>query len=606
MEHGDFLTTAFVYLLAAVASVPIAKRLGLGSILGYLIAGVIIGPFGLEVVGDQTEMLHFAEFGVVMMLFLIGLELKPSLLWNMRSLILGAGLTQVAITAGVLTAVSYFLIGTINQAIALGLIFALSSTAIVLQSLSEKGLMRTPGGQTSFGILLLQDLAVIPIISLMPLLAVTASGASETPTDDSLALKVMLPLIAVALLVAAGRYVVKPIFRFIALSRLREVFTAAALLMVVAIALLMNMVGLSPALGAFVAGVVLAENEYRHEIESDLDPFKGLLMGLFFLGVGASINFHLLFAELQLILLAVGLLMVAKFIVLLIVGKVSKLDKRSILMVAFFLAQGGEFGFVLFEYARQSSVFDERVSALGTLVVALSMISAPIMMIIFERLLAPRMEQKPEDQTDTIEPNGPIILAGFGRFGQIVSRLLIAAGHHLTILDHDSEQIELVRRFGNKVFFGDASRLDLLRAAGAKDAQLIVIAVDSIEKSMQIVRVVKKHFPDLPIAVRARNRQHAYELIHEGVTVFERDTFVSAISLGTEILQQLGMSKKQATGMGEKFASHDRQALHELSTLWGDEKAYGTAVRKNMQELQQILESDHDYLSEQEEKPSGQ
>ena len=604
MEHGDFLTTAFVYLLAAVASVPIAKRLGLGSILGYLIAGVIIGPFGLEVVGDQTEMLHFAEFGVVMMLFLIGLELKPSLLWNMRSLILGAGLMQVVLTAGVLTAAGYFLIGTMNQAIALGLVFALSSTAIVLQSLGEKGLMRTPGGQTSFGILLLQDLAVIPIISLLPLLAVTTSGPTDTSGGESVALRVMLPLVAVGVLVAAGRYVVKPIFRFIALSRLREVFTAAALLMVVAIALLMNMVGLSPALGAFVAGVVLAENEYRHEIESDLDPFKGLLMGLFFLGVGASINFHLLLAELKLILLAVGLLIAAKFVVLLIVGKISKLDKRSTLMVAFFLAQGGEFGFVLFEYARQSSVFDDRVAALATLVVALSMISAPIMMIIFEKLLAPRMEQHPEDQTDAIEPNGPVIVAGFGRFGQIVSRLLIAAGHHLTILDHDSEQIELVRRFGNKVFFGDASRLDLLRAAGAKDAQLMVVAVDSIEKSMEIIRVVKKHFPDLPIAVRARNRQHAYELINEGVTVFERDTFVSAISLGTEILQQLGMSKKQATSMGETFASHDKQTLHELSNLWGDEKAYGTAVRKNMEELRQILDSDHDYLTEREDKPA--
>ncbi len=605
MEHGDFLTTAFVYLLAAVASVPIAKRLGLGSILGYLIAGVIIGPFGLQVVGDQTEMLHFAEFGVVMMLFLIGLELKPSLLWSMRSLILGAGLTQVLLTAALLAAISFFFIGSVYQSIALGLTLALSSTAIVLQSLGEKGLMRTPGGQTGFGILLLQDLAVIPIISFLPLLAIGTASATETTGGDSIALKVMIPLVAVAILVMAGRYVVKPLFRFIALSRLREVFTAAALLMVVAIALLMNMVGLSPALGAFVAGVVLAENEYRHEIESDLDPFKGLLMGLFFLGVGANINFDLLFAELMVILLAVGLLIAAKFSVLLIVGKLSKLDKRSTLMVAFFLAQGGEFGFVLFEYARQSSVFDDRVAALGTLVVALSMVSAPIMMIIFERLLAPRLEQAPDDQTDAIEPNGPIILAGFGRFGQIVSRLLIAAGHHLTILDHDSEQIELVRRFGNKVFFGDASRLDLLRAAGAKDAQLMVIAVDSIEKSMEIVRVVQKHFPNLPIAVRARNRQHAYELIREGVTVFERDTFVSAISLGTEILHQLGMNKKQATSMGKTFAKHDRQTLHDLSGLWGDEKAYGTAVRKNMQELQQILDSDHDYLTEQEDKSAS-
>lgn len=598
MEHGDFLSTAFIYLVAAVVSVPIAKRLGLGSVLGYLIAGVLIGPFGIGVVGDQTEMLHFAEFGVVMLLFLIGLELKPSLLWSMRSLILGAGLTQVLVTAIILSGISLLLIDTVNQAIALGLTFALSSTAIVLQSLGEKGLMKTPGGQTSFGILLMQDLAVIPIISLMPLLA--ASSIESTSADgDGTLLKVLLPLVAVAVVVLGGRYVVKPIFRFIAQSRLREIFTAAALLMIVGIALLMNLVGLSPALGAFVAGVVLAENEYRHEIESDLEPFKGLLMGLFFLGVGASVDFNLLMEELKLILAAVGLLIVSKFIILLGVAKAFKLERRAGLMVAFFLAQGGEFGFVLFEYARQSSVFDGRTAAIGTLVVALSMISAPLMMIIYEKLVAPRMEQSPDDQTDDIEPDGPIIVVGFGRFGQIVSRMLIAAGHHLTILDHDAEQIELVRRFGNKVFFGDASRLDLLRAAGAKEAQLLVIAVDSIEKSLEIVRVAQKHYPNLPLAVRARNRQHAYELIRRGVQVFERDTFQSAISLGEEALQQLGMSENQAKQTGERFANHDKSALEELSELWGDEKAYGTAVRKNMEELRQILDSDSDYLSGQ-------
>ncbi len=604
MEHGDFLSTAFIYLIAAVASVPIAKRLGLGSVLGYLIAGVLIGPFGIGAVGDQTEMLHFAEFGVVMLLFLIGLELKPSLLWSMRSLILGAGLTQVLATAVVLAGISTLLVDSINQAIALGLIFALSSTAIVLQSLGEKGLMKTPGGQTSFGILLMQDLAVIPIISLLPLLAATTVAPGADDGGNTL-MKVLLPLVAVVLLILGGRYVVKPIFRFIAHSRLREIFTAAALLMIVGIALLMNLVGLSPALGAFVAGVVLAENEYRHEIESDLEPFKGLLMGLFFLGVGASVDFNLLSEELRLILAAVALLTVSKFILLLIVAKVCKLDRRSGLMVAFFLAQGGEFGFVLFEYARQSSVFDGRTAAIGTLVVALSMISAPLMMIIYERLVAPKMVQAPADQTDVVEPEGPIIMVGFGRFGQIVGRMLMAAGHHLTILDHDAEQIELVRRFGNKVFFGDASRLDLLRAAGAKDAQLLVIAVDSIEKSLQIVQVAQKHFPDLPIAVRARNRQHAYELIRRGVRVFERDTFRSAISLGEVALQQLGMPAQQARQTGERFAEHDRSALVELSALWGDEKAYGTAVRKNMEELRQILDSDSDYLSEREEASKG-
>ncbi len=605
MEHGDFLSTAFIYLIAAVASVPIAKRLGLGSILGYLIAGVLIGPFGIGAVGDQTEMLHFAEFGVVMMLFLIGLELRPSLLWSMRSLILGAGLTQVVLSTAVLALISYFLVENFNQALALGLIFALSSTAIVLQSLGEKGLMKTPGGQTSFGILLLQDLAVIPIISLMPLLAIASIPSAGEAGGDSTLIKVFVPLVAVAALIVAGRYVVKPIFRFIAQSRLREVFTAAALLMIVAIALLMNLVGLSPALGAFVAGVVLAENEYRHEIESDLQPFKGLLMGLFFLGVGASVDFNLFAAEFKLILIAVGLLIVAKFLVLLAVGKICKLDKRSGLMAAFFLAQGGEFGFVLFEYARQSSVFDDRMVSIGILVVAVSMISAPLMMIIFEKLLAPRLEAQPENQSDDIEPEGPIIVAGFGRFGQIISRMLIAAGHHLTILDHDSEQIELVRRFGNKVFFGDASRLDLLRAAGASEAQLMVIAVDSIEKSMEMVRVAQKHFPNLPLAVRARNRQHAYELIRSGVRVFERDTFRSAISLGVDALQQLGMDEKQAIQAGERFTKHDRQALKELSELWGDEKAYGTAVRKNMEELKLILESDEDYLTEREEEPAA-
>ncbi len=599
MEHSDFLSTAFIYLLAAVVSVPIAKRLGLGSVLGYLIAGVLIGPFGIGAVGDQTGVLHFAEFGVVMLLFLIGLELKPSLLWRMRNLVLGAGATQVIATTAVLTSIAYFLIPSFNQALALGLIFALSSTAIVLQSFGEKGLMKTTGGQTGFGILLFQDLAVIPIISLLPLLASASVDAPPDAGDSSTLLRVLVPLVAVVALIAAGRFIVKPVFRFIAQSRLREVFTAAALLMVVAIALLMNLVGLSPALGAFVAGVVLAENEYRHEIESDLEPFKGLLLGLFFLGVGASINFDLLRQEFMLIFAAVVLLIIAKFAVLIAVGIVSKLDRRAIMVIAFFLAQGGEFGFVLFEYARQSSVFDARTVSLGTLIVALSMMAAPLLMIIHDKLIEPMVSRQPSKEADAIEPDGPIIVAGFGRFGQVVSRLLMAAGHNLTILDHDSEQIELVRRFGNKVFFGDASRIDLLTAAGAEEAQLLVVAVDNVEKSLEIVKGVKRHFPNLKMVVRARNRQHAYELIRLGVTVFERETFQSSISLGIEALKQLGLDEKSAKRAGAQFAEHDNQALTELAELWGDEKAYGTAVRKSLQTLRLVLESDQDYIAEQ-------
>lgn len=603
MEHGDFLTTAFIYLLAAVASVPIAKRLGLGSVLGYLIAGVLIGPFGIGAVGDQTGVIHFAEFGVVVMLFLIGLELRPNLLWRMRRLILGAGATQVIATTAVLTAVCYVLLPNFNQSLALGLIFALSSTAIVLQSFGEKGLMKTTGGQTGFGILLFQDLAVIPIISLLPLLAVSSVAEAADAPEQSTLMLVLVPLVAVAAVVFAGRYIVKPMFRFIAQSRLRELFTAAALLLVVAIALLMNAVGLSPALGAFVAGVVLAENEYRHEIESDLEPFKGLLLGLFFLGVGASIDFNLLIEELTLILAAVGLLIAAKFLVLLAVGRLSKVDLTATLMIAFFLAQGGEFGFVLFEYAKASNVLDDRIAALGTLVVALSMMIAPVMMIIYEKLVVPLLDQRDAPEPDEIEPDGPIIIAGFGRFGQVVSRMLMAAGHHLTILDHDSEQIELVRRFGHKVFFGDASRYDLLKAAGAHEAKLLVVAVDNVEKSMEIVQLAQKQFPNLPIVVRARDRPHAYELIRCNVTAFERETFGSAISLGIHALEALGVERASAERAGARFAVHDNERMYELSELWGDDKAYGSAVRKNVKELSQVLDSDQDFIAE--EAPKG-
>jgi glutathione-regulated potassium-efflux system ancillary protein KefC/glutathione-regulated potassium-efflux system protein KefB len=523
MEGQGLLLQTLVYLGAGVIAAPIAKRLGLGSVLGYLIAGIIIGPFALSLVGEQADVMRFAEFGVVILLFMIGLEVRPALLWSMRKTIFGLGGAQVVLTAMAIGGASLLLGLDWKIALAVGLVLSMSSTAIVLQTLDEKGLRQGPVGRAAFGVLLLQDLAVIPLFALLPLLAAAPVHLVAEAADHAGGhggsliaglpawLQTLAVLSAVAAVVGGGRYVVQPVFRFIAQSRLREIFTATALLIVVGVAALMQTVGLSPALGAFLAGVVLAESEYRRELETDIEPFRGLLLGLFFITVGAGINFPLLLSSPGLILALVAALALVKAAVLLVLGRLFRLAPGDNVLFALALAQGGEFAFVLFSFASANRVLPASLTSLLVVVVALSMLVTPLVLMAHERWLAPlllaRAPQRPADAIESDE--GAVIIAGFGRFGQIVGRLLLANRFPITVLDHSPTQIDLLRRFGWRVFYGDASRLDLLHAAGAERARLLVVAVDEPSKSLEIVELARKHFPGLEVLARAFDRQHA-------------------------------------------------------------------------------------------------
>ncbi|MBW4660075.1 MAG: glutathione-regulated potassium-efflux system protein KefC [Drouetiella hepatica Uher 2000/2452] len=608
MHNENLFFQAFIYLAAAVLSVPISKRLGLGSVLGYLIAGVIIGPFGLHFVGQEGEdVMHFAEFGVVMMLFLVGLELQPSLLWRLRLPILGLGGLQVAVTSLVIGAIALLFGLSWQMALAVGMILSMSSTAIVLQTLNEKGLSKTEAGQSAFSVLLFQDIAVIPILAFLPILAMKSSAVSllasrvmlvaAEPTQSS-ALppwqQALLVMGVVGGIIVAGRFLMRPVFRFIAATKLREIFTATALLLVIGIALAMQAVGLSPALGTFVAGVVLADSEYRHELESDIDPFKGLLLGLFFISVGASVNFNLVLQQPLLILGLVLGLAIVKFGVLVALGWFFKLELSQSLLFAFALAQGGEFAFVLFSFATQSGVLTSAVAAPLVAVVAMSMVVTPLLMIVNDRFVQPRFNAPAEDrEADKIDDGEtPVIIAGFGRFGQIVGRLLLANGCQITVLDHSPGQIELLRRFEWKVFYGDASRLDLLHAAGAERAKLLVVAIDEPEKILEVVELARKHFPHLKILARAVDRRHAYELIRQGVDVIQRETFGSALDMGVAALKLLGVRSHRAHRVAQTFRQHDEAALHEMAVLEGDDAVVIARSRQLAKDLEQLLQSD--------------
>jgi len=599
-----FLFQVFIYLVAAVVSVPIAKRLGLGSVLGYLIAGVIIGPFVLKLVGQDTEdVMHFAEFGVVLMLFLIGLELRPALLWRLKKSILGVGSSQVVLTTAIIFVIAYFVGIQWKESLAIGLILALSSTAIVLQTLSEKGLLKTEGGRNSFSVLLFQDISLIPILAFLPLLAVStiaphsagesaAHGTNYVESLESWQLGLLI-LFIVTFIVVAGRFLSRPVFNFIAGTNLREIFIAFALFLIVGIALAMQFVGLSPALGTFLAGVVLADSEYRHAIETDIEPFKGLLLGLFFISIGASINFNLLFNNAEIIALLLFGLIVIKFFVLLFVGKIFKFNKSENYLFSFALAQGGEFAFVLFSFASQNRVISTENTQMLILVVALSMLLTPLMFIINEKFVQKSFSKKKEDDGAVeFEESNPVIIAGFGRYGQIVGRFLHAHDIGTTVLDHDASQIDLVRRFGYKVYYGDTSRVDLLKAAGAEDAKLFVLAIDDKEKASQTVKTIKKHFPHLKIMARAFDRSHTYELLHEGVDNVRRETFDSALQLGIDALVSMGYPKYQAHRDALTFKHHDEQTLNELAEHWGDEKKYILHSNERNNNLLQILRED--------------
>lgn len=615
----ELLAAGFVYLAAAVLAVPLAKRLGLGSVLGYLIAGVVIGPV-LGVVGGETaDIQHFAEFGVVMMLFLVGLELQPAMLWRMRAQLLGLGGLQVLGTAALIAAAALAFGLAWQAALALGMILALSSTAIVLQTLGEKGLMPTAGGKRAFSVLLTQDIAVIPMLALMPLLAVNAAAGGDdghgdaghgAPAADTHGhghgaptlfdtlpdwAQAVAVLIIIAGIVVAGRTVIRPVFRFIAEARLREIFTAAALMLVIGIALLMNYVGLSPALGTFLAGVVLSDSEYRHELESDIEPFKGLLLGLFFITVGAGIDFGLLLSNpFGLVGLAVALMALkAGLLYLLVTGFGLRGADRWLVTLG--LAQAGEFAFVLFGFAAGAGILGAEVVKPMTLVVALTMLLTPLLFILYEKVLAPRAVQTEDRAADGIDEAGSIVVAGIGRVGQIITRMLVTNGHKVTVLDHDPDTIENLSRIGFRAYYGDATRPDLLHSAGLENARLFVAALDDREKQTELVHHVAKTYPGVIIHARAHDRHHVYELEQAGAHLAQRETFESALAMGRDALTAIGCHPFQAETASRIFRAHDREALDGLRETWNAEgvsAGYLDAMRAQSQTLFKLMTAD--------------
>ncbi len=582
----EFLFQATIYLGAAVIAVPLAARLGLGSVLGYLGAGIVIGPlFGL-VGSEAQDIQHFAEFGVVMMLFLIGLELDPRALWDMRRKLLGLGGMQVLLTTGAIALAASLLGFAPTVALAIGMIFALSSTAIVLQTLSEKNLMRTGGGRSTFSVLLAQDIAVIPMLAILPLLAVTGIGMALAPDGSMTRLSeddhhhaislvdglpawgvTLVTIGAVAAIILTGIYLTRPVFRYIHHARLPEMYTALALLMVVSIAVLMQLVGLSPALGTFLAGVVLANSEFRHELESDLAPFKGLLLGLFFITVGAGINFTLFFDQPALILGYTAGMMAIKAVILLGLAMVFKLRGKDRWLFTLGLAQAGEFGFVLVSFSLAQGVLTPGQSQILLLVVAMSMLVTPLLFILLD-LLSHRMEDHAAHEEDDVDETGTVIIAGIGRFGQIVNRLVRSSGFDTIVIDHDLATVQMMRKFGVRGFFGDPSRPDLLNAAGLADAKVLVVALDGKAQALALVTYARKARPDLHIVARARDRVHAYQLNAAGANDVVREMFDSSLRAGRYVLENLGLSEFEAHEAEMTFYHKDREMLRELAALW--------------------------------------
>jgi CPA2 family monovalent cation:H+ antiporter-2 len=578
-----FLLLAFLFLIAGVVAVPIASRLGLGSVLGYLLAGIAISPILGWLHVDVVSIQHFAEFGVVMMLFLVGLELEPRMLWEMRSKLLGLGGLQVFATGAIVMGIAMAFGHPWSIALAIGMVFSLSSTAIVLQTLNEKGLMRSDGGQSSFSVLLFQDIAVIPMLAFIPLLAlpelqelaVSAHGSGEEE-HVSLSLvdrvagwqRALLTVGAIAFVVVVGSYLTRPIFRFIAMANLRELFTAAALMMVIGIALLMVVVGLSPALGTFLAGVVLANSEYRHELESDIDPFKGLLLGLFFITVGAAIQFDLLLANLgEIVGMTLGLIAL-KAAVLYVLARTFKITGADRWLFTLGLAQAGEFGFVLLSFTVASSVIPAAIAEQLLLVVALSMLLTPLLFILYDKVIAPMFVEAQEQEADDIDESGDVIIAGHGRFGGIVNRILLSAGIRTVVLDYQSEQLERLRKYGIKVFFGDAMRPDLLHAAGIEKARMLIVAIDDRESSTELVKQVTQHFPHVYIVARAVDRHHVYELYNAGCRDIIRDTFDSSVRAGRSALEALGFHPYDAERQVRGFVINDKAQMFDLASSY--------------------------------------
>lgn len=593
MHSRSLLTDAVVYLSAAVVAVPLAARLGLGSVLGYLAAGCVIGPFGLGLVQDVASILHFAEFGVVLMLFLIGLELDPTRLWQMRRAVFGGGALQMGLCGALLVGAGFAASLPWRGALIAGLAVALSSTAIAVQTMKERGLLGAPLGRAAFGILLFQDIAAIPLVGVVPLLAVEVAGHTGSRWVGFA--KVVAAIVGVVVL---GRYATRPALRYIAKTGLRELSTAFALLLVVGIAQVMELVGVSMGLGAFLAGVLLASSEYRHALETDIEPFKGLLMGLFFIAVGMSIDFGLLRSQPALVLGLVAGFTLLKGGALLGVARGLGLAGPQRAMFAAVMAQGGEFAFVVFGVARAARILPGDWDKLLTLTVALSMALTPLL-VMGAAALERRAGAKSARPDDAVEDeDAPVILAGFGRFGQIVGRLLFASGLRATVLDHDPDGIDILRRFGFRIFYGDATRLDLLEAAGAARAKVLVNTIDDVETSLRLVDLVRHHFPHLKIVSRARNITHWFALRDRGVELVEREMFEGALVAGRRALEVLGVGAHEAFERAAKFRRHNVASLESMRALGGDADMRRAAARAARDQLEQQFERDRVELDE--------
>ncbi|EHH3079181.1 potassium transporter [Vibrio vulnificus] len=596
---------AFIYLIAAVIAVPLAKRFGLGSVLGYLIAGVVIGPI-VGLVGEETTTIqHFAEFGVVMMLFLVGLELEPKMLWAMRNRLLGLGGLQVAGTAGIIVVIAVYFGQVWTTALAIGLIFALSSTAIVLQTFNEKRLSKTEGGKNAFSVLLFQDIAVIPMLAFIPLLALPElveqaqqSIQSASEHHEQLSLVAGLPgwaygiviTLSIGVVIVGGHYLSRPIFRYVADSGLREIFTAAALMLVIGIAALMSLVGLSPALGTFLAGVMLANSEFRHELESNIEPFKGLLLGLFFITVGAGIDFTILFNKFSTIIGLTLAVMLLKALVLLALSFIFRIKGSDRWLFALSLAQAGEFGFVLLSFSVQNHVISTSLSQQLSLVVAISMFLTPGLFILFDRVILPKFATKFNERADDdIDEKGAVIIAGIGRFGQIVNRLLLSNGIKTVALDYQANQVDVMRQIGTQAYFGDVTRPDILHTAGIEEAAAIVVAIDNRDASVELVKQVKHAYPSVKVIARAFDRGHGYRLRQAGADVIESETYHSALEVGGQTMKLLGVHPFFVEQQKMRYKRVENRKSDSLYSAWLDDSE-GERFDNNYRKLFMQLE----------------
>jgi len=594
MAHGSWLHLPLVFLAAAVIAVPLARWLRLGSILGYLVAGVLIGPSVLGLINAPTTILEVAEFGVVLMMFLVGLELEPKRLWALRRPIFGWGSLQLLGSTALLLALAAALGWPWRLALVASLGLAMSSTAVALAVLAERNLGRTTAGQSVLSVALLQDIAAIPVLALVPVIALSGAGHG----DDSSGWEALKALGVMAAIILGGRLALRPALRWIARSRTPEIFTAASLLLVLGTAALMNSVGLSMALGAFLAGVLLAESEYRRELETDLEPFKGLLLGLFFITVGMGLDLAVVRQQPLLVLGLLAALLICKSALLILMGRLMQLPVLERPVFVILLAQGGEFGFVVFQLAQQAGLIDGPQASALVAAVALSMACTPALLLLADRVITPRLARKTVPRAATLneQQQAPIIIAGFGRYGQIVGRLLYANGLEATVLDHDAEAVESLRRFGWRVHFGDATRLDLLRTAGAEQARVLMIAVDDIEHSVMIAALARQHFPHLKIVARARNVRHFYRLRDLGVTLIERETLDSALMSARSALEQLGWEPHAARRLAWRFRQHNIEQLERTVPLHKDEAALIAAAKQGRQEFEELIAQEREQM----------